>query len=152
MDLTYTADGEKLSKTAPGVNKNYAGGIEYNGANLEAIYFTESRLTPNGTAFYYEYTIKDHLGNARVQFRANGGSVLGLEQLHYYPFGLLMDGVSPGNDYTYNGKELNEDLGLQWYDYGARWYDGAVGRWWSVGCIDMRGVVTRGSDSQAMLE
>jgi RHS repeat-associated protein len=36
------------------------------------------------------------------------------------------------NAYQYNGKELNDDFGLNLNDYGARWYDGAVGRWWSV--------------------
>jgi len=36
------------------------------------------------------------------------------------------------NHYLYNGKELNEDLGLDWYDYGARFYDGELGRFGSI--------------------
>jgi RHS repeat-associated protein len=35
-------------------------------------------------------------------------------------------------DYLYNGKEFNEELELNWLDYGFRWYDPAVGRFPSV--------------------
>ncbi|MCB0516139.1 MAG: RHS repeat-associated core domain-containing protein [Chitinophagales bacterium] len=34
--------------------------------------------------------------------------------------------------YQYNNKELNPQLGLNWYDYGARFYDPAIARWMSV--------------------
>jgi len=40
------------------------------------------------------------------------------------------DGV--GNNYQYNGKELNDDFGLHWMDYGARWYDTQTNRWGQV--------------------
>jgi RHS repeat-associated protein len=138
ITMTYTADGEKLSKalSGGGATKNYISGIEYSGANLEAIYFSEGRCTPNGaTAFFYEYTIKDHLGNARVNFRASGITVANVEGMHYYPFGMQMEGLgtqNPANKYLYNGKERNEDFGLGLYDYGARWYDAALGRFVGV--------------------
>jgi len=53
----------------------------------------------------------------------------------YYPFGLSIEALSyqrfggKGNDYLYNNKELERSLDLNWYDFGARFYDPQLGRW-----------------------
>ncbi len=53
----------------------------------------------------------------------------------YYPFGMSIAGLNFGREYAlenkflYNGKELQTDLDLDWYDYGARMYDAEIGRW-----------------------
>ena len=99
---------------------------------------TEERILPiGGGVFRYEYTLKDHLGNGRVSFAANGSAIQLLQENHYYPFGMEMKGAwiaqsGTENGYQYNGKELNEDWGLNWSNYGARWYDASVGRWNSI--------------------
>ena len=51
---------------------------------------------------------------------------------HYYPFGGTFASTPSVQPYKYNGKELDRKGGLGWYDYGARMYDAALGRWHAV--------------------
>jgi RHS repeat-associated protein len=124
--------------------QDYVGGIEYKNNVLEAMYHAEGRIYRNNNTWQYEYTLKDHLGNSRVTFADldNNGTINPLAEIlqenHYYPFGLNQEGkwlnnaALPDTKYQYNGKELNEDLGLNWYNYGARMYDPAVNRFTGV--------------------
>ncbi len=58
----------------------------------------------------------------------------------YYPFGLAFNSYQRENttaqDFKYNGKELQDELGLTWLDYGARMYMPEIGRW---GVVDPLG-------------
>ena len=38
-------------------------------------------------------------------------------------------GATSRNEHLYNSKELVDELGLNWYHYGARYYDVALARW-----------------------
>jgi hypothetical protein len=97
------------------LHKRYVGGIEYTGANLEGIYHAEGRLTPNGASFRYEYSLKDHLGNSRVSFAANGTAIQVLQENHYYPFGMEMRGswvAQSGTENAYQWVRLPFDVKL----------------------------------------
>ncbi|WP_198034383.1 RHS repeat-associated core domain-containing protein [Dyadobacter tibetensis] len=82
-------------------------------------------------------------GGAPLVFTDKNGSgsidhteILG--ETHYYPFGKAFDGAwyndatASKYKYLYNGKELSEEIDLNFYDYGARWLDPGLGSWWEV--------------------
>ena len=50
------------------------------------------------------------------------------ETNHYYPFGGIFASTNNIQPYKYNGKEYDSRKSLNWYDYGARHYDAALGR------------------------
>jgi len=70
-------------------------------------------------------------------FRVLSSTALVVQENHYDPWGMVLKGLDyqyggiKENKYLYNGKEKLEDLGVNVYDYGARFYDPAIGRWTS---------------------
>ena len=120
----------------------------------KSIFTSEGRIAvfeeEDDVLYKFEYKLKDHLGNTRVVFGGHtSGKVEHIQRTAYYPFGLVMDqqdyitfaGLNSKyapfeNKFLYNGKEWqNEEIGgvkLDWYDYGARFYDPQLARWHSV--------------------
>ena len=131
----YDAAGRKLSAvyksgTTITTSRDYVGNKVYNNGTLGMVLTEEGYATVSGTPVYY-YHLKDHQGNNRVVISQSGAVQ---EVNHYYPFGgLFGEGVQPSiQRYKYNGKELDREFGLDMYDYGARHYDAALGRWFTV--------------------
>ena len=113
---------------------DYCGNVIYEGGNLNRILTEEGYITLSGGTPTYHYYLKDHQGNNRVVTYWNGSKWVVEQVNHYYPFGgLFAEGTAVSNQaYKYNGKELDRMHGLDWYDYGARHYDAALGRFTTV--------------------
>ncbi|OKS85753.1 DUF6443 domain-containing protein [Mucilaginibacter polytrichastri] len=156
ITYVYNAAGNKLQKTVAIAGATtvteYNGGFEYQKVgtgtnNLQYFGHAEGYVTTISGVFKYVYQYKDQLGNVRLSYNdtdLNGSITPATEVIsesNYYTFGLEHKGynntyVNIGNDiaqkYKYNGKELQDELGLNMYDYGARNYDPALGRWMNI--------------------
>jgi RHS repeat-associated protein len=97
----------------------------------------------DGTNVYFTEThLRDHLGNTRVVFGYKNNALLVKQVSSYYPFGMNIKGLStqvtmeeakhPANEYLYNGKMFQDELGLDWLDYGWRMYEPSLGRFTSI--------------------
>ncbi|CAM1364550.1 conserved hypothetical protein [Tenacibaculum sediminilitoris] len=160
INYTYDAAGNKLRKVANSTTTDYAGNYKYENGTLQFFNHAEGYVSPKNTndisqGFNYIYQYKDHLGNVRLSYSDNNndGVITAssdpntneiIEESNYYPFGLKQKGYNGaynpiGNSlaqkWGYNGKEFNQELGLNLYDYGARNYDPAIGRWFVVDAL-----------------
>ncbi|WP_202182945.1 DUF6443 domain-containing protein [Chitinophaga solisilvae] len=105
---------------------------------------TQDRMAIKKSGFLYVYTSNESPQDVYfddVVVMDIPGPVL--EETHYYPFGLTMEGISysalrgPGyqpNNFKFTGKEMQKNefsdgTGLEMYDFGARFYDPQIGRW-----------------------
>ncbi|MEP5339095.1 MAG: DUF6443 domain-containing protein [Algibacter sp.] len=157
ISYIYDATGIKLEKKIEETGETdaytyYAGNYIYQDSALKFFNHPEGYTEPKNEndlsqGFNYVYQYKDHLGNVRLSYMDSDGdgditaSTEILEENNYYPFGLKHKGYnnvvsananSVAQKYKYNGKELNDELGLDWYDYGARNYDASLGRWMNI--------------------
>ncbi|WP_299361229.1 RHS repeat-associated core domain-containing protein [Winogradskyella sp.] len=148
IEYVYDATGTKLekkvseyySKSIRSVEcTRYAGHFVYvKRGNLQSpfklSFFNqpEGYVERNGSEYDYVYQYKDHLGNIRLTYMDNNGSLDIIEEHNYYPFGGLHKGYndvvsanvnSVAQKFKYNGKELEESLGYGMYEYEARHYD-----------------------------
>ena len=124
---TYAGDGAKL-KTVHKIGgttttTDYCGNVIYENGVQKLLLTEEGYVTLSDGK--YHYYLKDHQGNNRVVINQSGTVE---EANHYYPFGGVFASSGNVQPYKYNGKEYDGKKGLNWYDYGARHYDAALGR------------------------
>ncbi|MSL31213.1 RHS repeat-associated core domain-containing protein, partial [Escherichia coli] len=128
ISYLYDAAGIKLrvvhSTAGKTTTTDYCGSVIYENGNPKTILTEAGFVSLNDNK--YHYYLQDHQGNNRVVADQNGN----VEEInHYYPFGGIFANTSSNQPYKYNGKEWDKEYGLNWYDYGARMYDPALGRW-----------------------
>ena len=127
ITYTYGADGTKLRTVhkigSTTTTTDYCGNVVYENGVQKLLLTEEGYVTLSDSKYHYYF--KDHQGNNRVVISQSGTVE---ETNHYYPFGGAFASTSNVQPYKYNGKELDSKKGLNWYDYGARHYDAALGR------------------------
>lgn len=158
-ETTTENTGSNLSQTS---YTDYCGNYIYENGKIKRILTPEGYIEASGIipmnyigTWTYNYLLKDHLGNTRQRLCSNYISakspILNVyagasSTIDYYPFGMEMERIGihygplyayaylPGvvTPYLYNGKEMDRMNGLNEYDYGARWRDGALPPWTSV--------------------
>ena len=160
IQYIYNASGVKVKKIVSegSITKttDYLNGFQYINGVLEFFPHGEGYVKKTKSLYNYVFNYTDHLGTIRLTYTRDPNlfDLKILEENNYYPFGLKHRNynmnkkdyeklestggvvITPTNltvyDYKYNGKEWQDELGLNMYDYHARNYDPAIGRWMNI--------------------
>ncbi len=157
----YNAVGAKLTKTVSTPQDQfetlYSNGFQYQDGKLQHLPTAEGYLSVVEGEINYVYNFTDHLGNVRLSYGLDPeyqGELKILGENHYYPYGLkhanynaaeyhyevnelgtyvVLEPTSRRDyRYKYNGKEFQDELGLNLYDMDFRDYDPAIARWTGI--------------------
>lgn len=141
VEYKYDAKGNKLRQLYYNTGRlskttDFIGNFVYENGILAWIMTDEGRIIYKGNeTFNSEYTLKDHLGNIRVVYKPGEKGNFVQQVSSYYPFGMTQKGLTVNsndiphvNEYLYNGKMMQDEMSLNWYDFGARFYDAVLGR------------------------
>ena len=134
----YTSSGAKLSETiyngSVTTRRDYVGPCEYVDGKLVRVNVPQGYIDSLGVMHAYIYDIQ---GNITGVYEAKAGKKQ-LEQLNeYYAYGGLT-ADSKGHDrnrYKHTGKELVSDLGINSYDFTARWQYPMAGAFTSLDAL-----------------
>ena len=144
LDIPTMLWGPSYRKPASGNTTVYTPNTVYRNNRLELIHMPEGYIEPTDAGYQYIYRLTDHLGNTRVSFKENSvtETLTLLATNDYYPFGLEhgkenieASSSNLGENYKYNGKELQTEEDLDWYDYGVRKHMPELGRWASIDAL-----------------
>lgn len=138
----YTADGQKLASQTGSSLTYYRNVMVYskNGTAPEQLMYMlqpEGLVAKEGSAWVYKYFKTDYLGSTRALLAVRNGTLVNEAQnTDYYPLGYAHSVANLQlNKYLYSGKEYQDAsvggsvLGL--YDFGARYYNPLLGRWFN---------------------
>jgi RHS repeat-associated protein len=109
--------------------------IVYSSEYFDSNYRPKLEVTYSTTAKTV-YFLKDHLGSIRATVDASTGNAVGWDD--YDPWGYTLAGRSSNawgpttsgvSKNKFTGKEFDDDLGVNYYYFGARYYDPQIGRW-----------------------
>ena len=146
ISYVYSGSGQKVQKVVTEnttvTTTDYLGGYQYKNTVLQFFPtvegYVKNTLVSGTNSYSYVFNYTDHLGNVRLSYTKNpsANALTILEESNYYPFGLKhngynIDNFQPEYKYQYNGKELQDELQLNLYDFGARNYDPAIVRFTS---------------------